>query len=219
MNLIRKIKRKIDQSFHPWSFNYWDNRYRGGGNSGAGSYGRLALFKNKIIECFCQQYGIIDLLEFGSGDGNQASLLPAGLRYTGLDVSQHAIGICKEKFRNDPNKTFLRFTGKRGFCQKHRLSASVTLSLDVIYHLIEDETFENYMQELFAASDRFVIIYSSDKENMEETKHVRHRKFTDYVAAHFPDFHLIQFIENEFSPDKHLGEESFANFFIYEKVG
>jgi hypothetical protein len=37
------------------------------------------------------------------------------------------------------------------------------LSLDVIYHLVEDEVFDAYMRSLFAHAGRFVVIYSSNK--------------------------------------------------------
>jgi len=34
------------------TLNYWENRYKNNGNSGAGSYGRLAEFKAEIINKF-----------------------------------------------------------------------------------------------------------------------------------------------------------------------
>lgn len=216
MNLIRKIKRKIDQSFQPWSSNYWDNRYRGGGNSGAGSYGQLALFKNRVITDFCRQNDITQILEFGSGDGNQVSLLPDELGYIGLDISREAVNICRKKFKNALNRKFYLFSGKSGYCKKKGLSAPVTLSLDVIYHLIEDDVFENYMSELFSSSTRYVIIYSSNKVAEKEVKHVRHRKFTKYVQANFPAFALAKHIPNEFPEDSSTEERSFADFYIFE---
>lgn len=217
MRVISKIYRRIRQALRPWSSNYWDNRYIGGGNSGAGSYGQLAMFKNRIITSFCESNHITRLLEFGSGDGNQASLLPSSFQYTGLDTSPKAISICKARFEKDLNKQFILFTGKKGFCKKKGLSATVTLSLDVIYHLIEDKTFENYMNELFFASEKYVIIYSSDRVDIQEAPHVKHRKFTEYVRKNFTQFELIKHITNEFSPDKKLEDQSFADFYIYEK--
>jgi hypothetical protein len=35
---------------------YWDQRYRTGGNSGAGSYGRLAEFKACFMNAFLDQH-------------------------------------------------------------------------------------------------------------------------------------------------------------------
>lgn len=217
MNLIYKFQRRLAQKFSPWSTNYWDNRYRGGGDSGAGSYGELAIFKNQVISRFCKERDVKKIIEFGSGDGNQASLLPAGIQYTGLDVSKHAIALCMDRFKTDHNKRFMLFTGKKGFVRKHSLTAPVTMSLDVIYHLVEDSTFENYMHELFSASEEYVIIYSSNHIGEQEPQHVKHRKFTDYVGEHFKDFKLFRFIKNEYSPDNQREEQSFADFYIFEK--
>lgn len=97
MKIFSKIRAKARQRFKPWSSNYWDNRYRGGGNSGAGSYGKLSQFKNKIISGFCKKNEIGHIIEFGSGDGNQASLLPNHIEYIGLDVSPTAISMCRKK--------------------------------------------------------------------------------------------------------------------------
>ena len=57
------------------------------------------------------------------------------------------------------------------------------LSLDVIYHLVEDNIYQKHLKLLFEQSKRFVLIYSSNRE--EEAggpAHVKHRKFTDDVA-------------------------------------
>lgn len=36
------------------------------------------------------------------------------------------------------------------------------MSLDVIYHLIEDEIYNKYMNNLFMAAEKYVFIYSSN---------------------------------------------------------
>ena len=53
------------------------------------------------------------------------------------------------------------------------------LSLDVIYQLVEDEVFERHMRQLFSASHRFVIIYSSNFAQPPDSAepHVEHREF------------------------------------------
>ena len=68
---------------------YWEGRYRAGGNSGAGSYGRLATFKAGFVNGFVELNAIRSAIEFGCGDGNQLSLLSVP-RYTGVDVSPTA---------------------------------------------------------------------------------------------------------------------------------
>ena len=71
------------------SAQYWDDRYRLAGNSGAGSYGRLADFKANVLNEFVAREKIASVVEFGCGDGNQLSLSRYP-RYTGFDVSEHA---------------------------------------------------------------------------------------------------------------------------------
>ena len=51
-------------------------------------------------------------------------------------------------------------------------------------HLVEDEVFTDYMERLFAAATRYVIVYSSNgaPDIEEHAPHVRHRCFTDWVS-------------------------------------
>lgn len=81
---------------------YWESRYKGGGNSGAGSYGRLAEFKAEIINEFIEKNSINKVIEFGCGDGNQLGMLKVA-KYIGVDVSQTAISICRDKFFDKRN--------------------------------------------------------------------------------------------------------------------
>jgi hypothetical protein len=37
---------------------YWEQRYKSGGNSGAGSYGKLASFKGEIINDFAEKHNV-----------------------------------------------------------------------------------------------------------------------------------------------------------------
>ena len=51
------------------SGSYWEERYARGGNSGAGSYNRLAEFKAEYLNRFVSEHEIKTVIEFGSGDG------------------------------------------------------------------------------------------------------------------------------------------------------
>ena len=53
---------------------YWEQRYREGGCSGAGSYGKFGRFKAQVLNQFVVEHGIRTVMEFGCGDGNQLSL-------------------------------------------------------------------------------------------------------------------------------------------------
>ena len=81
------------------------NRYETGGNSGDGSYNRLAEFKAEIINEFINKNKISKVIDFGCGDGNQLKLLRVP-SYIGYDVSPRALQVCRKEFPNDHTKKF-----------------------------------------------------------------------------------------------------------------
>jgi hypothetical protein len=194
------------------SKDFWKARYREGGHSGAGSYGRLAQFKAEVLNKFVSEHGVQNVIEFGSGDGNQLSLAQYPC-YIGFDPSPEAIERCRERFAQDSNKTFhlLDVEFVPGECR-----AELVLSLDVIYHLVEDSVFDAHMRHLFCAAERYVIIYSDDTERPSSSVHVRHRRFSGWIAAYRPGWRLIKHIPNRYQySEEHPADTSFADFWIY----
>ena len=102
--LYIKIRKKFINLTFPGSLNYWESRYRDGGTSGSGSFGRLAEFKANVINSFVQNNNIGSVIEFGCGDGNQLSLASYP-SYIGLDTSHKAIELCKKRFKEDKSKS------------------------------------------------------------------------------------------------------------------
>lgn len=152
------------------------------------------------------------MIEYGCGDGNQLRLADYP-SYLGFDVSGKAVSLCAEIFAGDPAKAFKLTTDYDGE------RADATLSLDVIYHLVEDEVFEAYMRRLFDSADRYVIIYSSNQTTQVpgQAVHVRHRRFTDWVDRHTPDWKLRTHIPNRYPFKDDTATGSFADFYIYER--
>ena len=102
---------------------------------------------------------------------------------------------------------------------KNKYKADLTISLDVIYHLLEDNVFNLYMQNLFNSSNKYVCIYSSNID-MKWSSHVRHRKFTNWIAKYISNkWKIKEYIPNKYPFDpKKRGFTSFADFYIYEKI-
>jgi len=192
------------------SKDYWERRYKLGMTSGPGSYGALAAYKARVLNAFVETRAVTSIIELGCGDGNQLALANYP-RYLGLDVSQRAVDTCIDRFRADVSKSFLWYDSAHASNVANFLRADLVLSLDVIYHLLEDDAYHRYMTDLFSMSDRFVIIYSSDREEHHPAAHVRHRKFTTLVSNQFSEFRLT---EHQGNP--HAGE-TFAEFFVYER--
>ncbi|MEL6234896.1 MAG: class I SAM-dependent methyltransferase [Pseudomonadota bacterium] len=210
--LARRLVAQMGRLRFRSSQQYWERRYADGGNSGEGSYGRLAAFKAEILNGFVARHTIDSVLEFGCGDGNQLSLATYP-DYTGVDVAPTAVAACTARFRGDPTKRFVTLAAYDG------RKAALTLSLDVVYHLVEDAAFEAHMAALFDGATRFAVIYASNHDEQPVERHVRHRCFTDWVAARRPDFERVEHIPNRypFDPADPDGT-SFADFHIFARV-
>jgi hypothetical protein len=193
---------------------YWENRYKKGGNSGVGSYNFFSEFKADTINKFVETNKIKSVIEFGSGDGSQLKLANYK-QYTGFDVSKTAVSNCKEIFKDDKTKEFHLLD------EYSDQKADLTLSLDVIYHLVEDGVFEKYMKNLFESSNKYVIIYSSADESLnndEKAQHVKHRDFTKWICENLPNWQLIKKIPNKYPYSGDFLKGSFSDFYFYKKL-
>jgi hypothetical protein len=209
----RTLRRATGRSSFSHSATYWQERYGTGGTSGAGSYGRLAEFKAGFINDFVRLNDIGSVIEFGSGDGGQLALAQYP-RYLGVDVSSIAIEACRRRYKDRPGYRFEHISK-----YEPETRADLAMSLDVIFHLVEDAVYEEYMERLFEAAARFVIIYSSNYES-EQLYHVKHRKFTDWIDRNQPGFERIAFQHNPYPFDPEDPDNtSFADFYAYRRSG
>jgi len=207
----QKLRALLQRLRSPGSFtesgSYWEQRYSRGGTSGAGSYGALGAAKAAFLNEFVREHGVLSVIELGCGDGNQLSLAnyPS---YIGLDVSETAIEMCKRRFAGDLTKTFCLYDSSLLAEERSVLSADLALSLDVIYHLVEDAIFETYMNNLFALSKRYTVVYSTNALLSDEGLHVRHRHFSPWVEKNCQQWRLAQVTRGL----------ALADFFVYERI-
>ncbi|MBX3601711.1 MAG: class I SAM-dependent methyltransferase [Rubrivivax sp.] len=221
--LGRRLRRTLRrggaaQEAFPGTAAYWQARYAAGGDSGAGSYGRFAKFKARVLNGLFDELQLRTVIEFGSGDGNQLMLLQVA-DYTGVDISAEAVARCRERFAGRPGRRFMTLQDFDAADPPPR--AECTLSLDVVYHLVEDTTYDAYMRRLFDAATRVVVVYSSnhDEAVQADGAHIRHRMFTRWVDAHAAGWQLLRHVPNEhpFRGDYRTG--SFADFFVFVRTG
>ena len=205
LTLLRR--RRFRSSSH-----YWEQRYRVGESSGVGSYGRFAEYKADVLNRFIAEHNIRRAADFGCGDGNQLRLLNCP-EYLGLDVSPAAVEKCRASYRHDQTKAFLVNTGPEAMAKVREFGPELTMSLDVIYHLVEDDTFERYLTSLFEVSSRYVVIYSTNFDRRYEFPHQLDRKFSDYVAQHMRGWRLMKVL-----PNPHKGPDTQSDFYIYERT-
>jgi glycosyltransferase involved in cell wall biosynthesis len=204
------IKRR---SHFAGSDSYWRERYAVGGNSGPGSYNRLAEFKADVLNDFVRENGVMSVIDYGCGDGNQLSLAHYP-EYLGFDVSPEAISNCEKRFSGDKTKSF------KAMNDYDNETADLALSLDVIYHLVEDDVYTRYMDRLFDSANRYVVVYSSDTDDNppDQVSHVRHRNFSRWVSENRKDWRLLTHIPNKYPFEGNSKTGSFADFYIYART-
>jgi SAM-dependent methyltransferase len=207
MPVVREVRRRTFKS----TANYWENRYASGGNSGAGSYGRQAEWKAEIVNGWVAELGVTSVVDLGCGDGNQLSLAKYP-RYLGLDPSSTAVRGCIERFRDDETKSFLAYDPATLADPAGWLRADLALSMEVIFHLIEDEIFADYMTRLFDSAERYVVVCNNATSGDERAAHERHRDFTKWVDAERPQWKL----EKRVDPPADVDLQS--SFFLYRKA-
>lgn len=173
---------------------YWDKRYRIGGTSGAGSYGAAAQYKARVLRDLVNALGITSVIDWGCGDGNQLAEWDPQCDYLGIDASREAVRMCQER---NPGRTIMHAS------QYTWQQADAAVSIEVIFHLTDDDEYREYMRRLFDSARRYVIIYSSNRSGGALAPHVRHRKLkvpagwkcVQKIAGHpstFSDFYVYR---------------------------
>lgn len=181
-----EVRRVVPVTFS--SAAYWETRYASGGNSGDGSRGDNARLKADYLNRFVKDYEVRSVVEFGCGDGWQLSLANYP-DYLGLDVSETAVEKCRTLFALDTHKRFYRLP------TAWPVVAQLSLSLDVIYHLVEDSVYLKHLDDVFGAATRFVILYTTDSDVVDPSlytaEHVKHRPVCRDVKARFPGWLMM----------------------------
>ena len=191
---------------------YWETRYRIGGNSGEGSRGVNAEYKAEVLNRFIKSNSIESVIEFGCGDGYQLAMFDVA-HYTGVDVSRTIIEQCRKIYAEDASKSFILLD------EYANEKAQLALSLDVIFHLVEDAVYDQYLARLFAAGTSYVIVYSTSVDMASTgTPHVRHRDCAADVAERFPEFKRLTSEELKLPPPVRFDRGQPTSFFMYQRA-
>ena len=210
---------RLQQVFFPGSQDYWKKRYLLGGNSGKGSYGENAEFKSRVLNTFVRENNVRSVTEFGCGDGNQLTYSDYP-KYIGLDISEQAVKLSSSMFDGDSSKFFFVYDPNEIEKNRQKYSADLVISLDVIFHLVEDDVYRKYLTNIFNCAGQYVAIYSSNEEayGLLHSRHVRHRKFTKNIDEWFPSWKLIEIVKNDQPQSKTKGKEPSMDFYIFQPL-
>jgi len=193
------------------SSQYWRHRYAKGRNSGAGSHGSLGRYKTSFLNQFYYTHQHERVIDFGSGDGTLAEQFVFA-SYRGIDPSETVIERCSVQFAHRKGWSFHKLEDKNEYEGKYDL----VLSLDVIFHLVEDDVFEAYMTSLFDHASKHVVIYSSDWDETLDAPHVRHRWFSAWIARNRPEWRLVARPQSPYPHNPNdPANTSFAEFHVF----
>jgi SAM-dependent methyltransferase len=218
---LARTARAVRSRRFPGSARYWERRYARGGDSGEGSRGAHAEFKAEVLNRLVAEHRMESVVEFGCGDGQQLALA-AYPRYLGFDVSPTTLRRTIARFADDPSKSFALYDPECFADRAGLVTADLSVSLDVIYHLVEDRVYELHLKHVFAAARRRVALFTSDADDPSLSgtfaPHVRHRPVVRDIAARFPEWRLRERIENPHDRCEGTCSGTFAGFFIYERT-
>ncbi len=177
---------------------YWEGRYvHGKRGSGLGSRGEAKKRKATFVNALVAARNVDTVVDWGCGDGIVAALIDAP-HYIGLDVSPSAIALCRER-ADAPGRTWLTYDG---FAAPALPPADLALSLDVIFHLIDDALYRRHLELLFGSAP-LVCIHSSNRDEAGEVVHMREREFLPDVP---PGWRCI-----------HEGPSDAIGFWVFER--
>lgn len=185
------------------SAEHWEERYRAGGNSGRGSRGKYAEWKAEVLNDFVLRNRVCSVIEFGCGDGVQLGLYHVR-EYSGYDVSPTVIARCRKQYAADATKRFRLVSDYAGEM------ADLAISVDVIFHLLEDDVFDEYMTRLFLSAMQFVAICSSDYDAPGAVGNTRHRRYAAWIERNRPDWECMARIPKRY-------EDSFQDWSFWRR--
>lgn len=193
---------------------YWNQRYQDGGNAGSGSYGTRSKVKATVFNVFVSANNIQSVCDFGVGDGHQWSLFTDQVRYIGLETSDFIVTKLRETdfVKKNPNFSVELFDGTASNVGSVLSSpVDLTMSMDVIYNLVDDEMFHEHMTGLWNWSNRYILIYSSNKD-LTVGGRMRHRMWTKWLGRYQSDCPYCVYCVPNLIP-----HGSFADFYIIDK--
>lgn len=139
--------------------NYWENRYKNGGNSGKGSRSVHKEYKWNVLD---RHVGNIDdIIDVGCGDlafmdGKSV------LNYIGIDISKTIIDINKKKY---PNWKFINASSDEYI---EGIDSSLVLCHDILFHILDDDVFINTLHNLTKYSNKYISIYNWHKNPLNK---------------------------------------------------
>lgn len=131
--------------------NYWENRYKNGGNSGEGSRGNHKKWKWSILDKYIHE--IDNIVDVGCGDLAFMKGIDV-INYTGIDISQTMIN------QNKTLKPKWDFICSSADVNINELKGDVVFCHDMLFHILDDGVYKAILENLIEYSNNYISIYT-----------------------------------------------------------
>ncbi len=179
---------------------YWNARYRAGRSSGEGSEGARAMAKAQRINDLIRVENVCSIVDWGVGDGAVLSMVTPDVDYLGTDVAPIAIARLAQSYRKVERRAFKM----ADVAAADGDVGDMAMSLDVIFHCVWNDEYDEHLRRLFASARRLVLVHATDHDGGRTAAHVRWRQWTPDVAERFGDWTLAERAENPELPGFYL---------------
>jgi SAM-dependent methyltransferase len=150
---------------------YWHNRYLDGKGSGPSSRGDVAAAKadriNRLLDGTTRT-----VVDWGVGDGTVAAGIDAN-RYLGVDITQAALDLARAACGPRPGWSWLLYDPH--LPPPLTVQADLALSLDVLFHLTDDQAYRTYLQLLFGSAP--TVFIRASNYDAPRNDHMRRRRW------------------------------------------
>ena len=135
-------------------YSYWETHYRRGGSSGEGSVGDLREWKWRIINLYVKDAD--DIVDIGCGDLSfwDCELALKPVHYCGVDISPTIIA---RNQRTYPDRSFSIADARTPILA---LKGRIVLCLDVLFHILDDDTFLHILENLCRYSLEWIFVFT-----------------------------------------------------------
>ena len=169
---------------------YWDQRYIDGGTSGAGSIGDDRDFKWKVIDrhmLFPQSVVDVGCGELSFWEGRDCE------DYTGIDFSKKIIE------KNRILRPDWEFIWSNAETRNDKLSKNTVFCFDVLFHIMNNETYLKILENLTDYSQDHIFIYTWISNPLRKTRLIK-RLFT--AVTKFKLFRAIELVKKILSKNE-----------------
>lgn len=182
---------------------YWNRRYQRGSGSSFEPHEGVINFETGLINEFIKKHEIKSVLDMGCGDGSVFQRLRNLPIYHGMDISSIIIARMQQKYEKDDSRMFF---------EPHTMPDyyyDLVISIDTIYHLVNDHEYIDYLEKLEKKCKNYLIISSTNYNAYYGGGYIRHRAFLKDIKD--LGFKLLKKVDSPFDTDQ-------CGYFVFEKL-